>query len=515
VDAHGAEEEWAVSALQEASERAVADGDASRAIAYLRRAESGCSDARQRAAIRFALASAEWAISPEGAARHLPELVTDAHQGRLDSAAIGSLAYCLLWMGDTGRAAGILGMLDTHPHHIRFICPELAKQDRNSGRPVTGTDNDAAVILAERTLRERGLNDPTLASLTTAFMSLICEDMLDRSAFWCNALMQDSGVPYGGVLRKAVLTGFLAMIETRRGDLQDAENHARTALDMLTRKAWGVAIGAPLSSLLLTSIASGRQEDAAAWLRVPVPEEMFRTPYGLLYLYARGEYYLATACPQAALADFTDCGNRMVAWDLDQPGLVPWRTKAAEVYLAMGDNLKARELCRQQLAQAGSRYSRTRGISLRALALTSHPGKRTALLRESVEVLRDCGAWLELAYTFSELSNTHLALGEDSRAHWAARQARNLAERCGAQTLEMTLGKRDREPPEADNGAGVSLLDRLSDAERRVAVLAACGYTNIQIAHKLYITVSTVEQHLTRVYRKLEVAGRAELPVEI
>ena len=46
-------------------------------------------------------------------------------------------------------------------------------------------------------------------------------------------------------------------------------------------------------------------------------------------------------------------------------------------------------------------------------------------------------------------------------------------------------------------------------------MLAACGNTSIQIAHKLYITVSTVEQRLTRVYPKLGVSGRAELPVDI
>ena len=58
------------------------------------------------------------------------------------------------------------------------------------------------------------------------------------------------------------------------------------------------------------------------------------------------------------------------------------------------------------------------------------------------------------------------------------------------------------------------MLALLSDAEQRVAALAAYGYTNAQIAHKLHITVSTVEQHLTRVYRKLGVSGRAELPIE-
>ena len=61
----------------------------------------------------------------------------------------------------------------------------------------------------------------------------------------------------------------------------------------------------------------------------------------------------------------------------------------------------------------------------------------------------------------------------------------------------------------------VESLVRLSDAERRVAILAASGYTNSQISSMLYITVSTVEQHLTRVYRKLGVSGRENLPLEI
>ncbi len=51
----------------------------------------------------------------------------------------------------------------------------------------------------------------------------------------------------------------------------------------------------------------------------------------------------------------------------------------------------------------------------------------------------------------------------------------------------------------------------LSDAERRVAELAAHGLSNREIARKLYITVSTVEQHLTRVYRKLGVRRRVDL----
>ncbi len=51
----------------------------------------------------------------------------------------------------------------------------------------------------------------------------------------------------------------------------------------------------------------------------------------------------------------------------------------------------------------------------------------------------------------------------------------------------------------------------LSEAQRRVAELAALGHTNQEISRKLFITVSTVEQHLTRVFRKLGVDGRDQL----
>ncbi|MFJ5725459.1 AAA family ATPase [Streptomyces sp. NPDC093149] len=51
----------------------------------------------------------------------------------------------------------------------------------------------------------------------------------------------------------------------------------------------------------------------------------------------------------------------------------------------------------------------------------------------------------------------------------------------------------------------------LTEAERRVAVLAADGCTNRAIAARLYVTTSTVEQHLTRIYRKLCVKSRLDL----
>jgi DNA-binding CsgD family transcriptional regulator len=549
--AHRIGSRWAVAALREAAEQALAAGEGGRAVEYLMRAEDECADDRQRAAIIFALTRAEWPADPERAARHLPELVATARTGLLGGDCLEELAHYLLWMGDTGSAAEILtasGAGAAEPHGagprlllrspLDFLYPDAAGRVRaavqdavSPARSVAGSpeaspppaadrsEHEAMAAVAEGILAERSLSDPALACVTTALLGLIGLDAVDRAASWCDTLLRESDASRGSPLWRAVLTGFAAMIDLRRGDLPAAGEQARAALDMLSPKAWGVAIGGPLSSLLLSSVAGRDQEKAAACLRTPVPGAMSGTCYGLLYLYARGEYYLATGRPQAALADFSDCGRRMLAWGLDLPGLIPWRVKSAEAHVALGNHLEARELTREQLARTGVRLSRTRGISLRALALTSHPAKRTALLRESAEILRDSGARLELAYTFTELSNAHLALGEHGRAHWAARQARNLAERCGARTLANLPDGADADGrgscPDIGTGAGAGarLLPQLSDAEQRVAMLAAYGYTNGQIARKLYITVSTVEQHLTRVYRKLGVASRAELPI--
>ena len=51
----------------------------------------------------------------------------------------------------------------------------------------------------------------------------------------------------------------------------------------------------------------------------------------------------------------------------------------------------------------------------------------------------------------------------------------------------------------------------LTPAERRVAELAVSGLSNRDIAARLFVTVKTVEFHLSRVYRKLGASARGEL----
>jgi DNA-binding CsgD family transcriptional regulator len=51
----------------------------------------------------------------------------------------------------------------------------------------------------------------------------------------------------------------------------------------------------------------------------------------------------------------------------------------------------------------------------------------------------------------------------------------------------------------------------LTPQEREIAMLAATGLTNKQIAQRLFLSPRTVGAHLNRVYPKLGIASRAAL----
>ena len=51
----------------------------------------------------------------------------------------------------------------------------------------------------------------------------------------------------------------------------------------------------------------------------------------------------------------------------------------------------------------------------------------------------------------------------------------------------------------------------LTRQERKIAGLAVRGLSNKEIAEQLFLTVRTVEFHLSNVYRKLGIAGRRQL----
>ncbi|WP_190329508.1 helix-turn-helix transcriptional regulator [Streptomyces venezuelae] len=392
------------------------------------------------------------------------------------------------------------------------VTPELQGAGTLMQDLLHGGESDPAGVVdaAERSLNRYRLGPRTVAVHTAALATLTYRDRPHRAAAWCDGLIAQAG-ERNSPTWQAWFTAWRALIHLRQGDPAAARQRAATALDMLGPKGWGAAIGLPLAAAVQAASAVGDVDGASALLERPVAPEVFQTRTGLHYLAARGRYHLATGCHYAALCDFYACGTRMSSWGVDLPALESWRLGAAEAYLALGESLLARQLVDDQVTLPAPADGRTWGMTLRLRAATAPTPDRVELLDEAVAVLRGAGDVFELARAVAEQSAAVREAGETERARLLARKAQLLARRWGSTPPSLTgpppsagpLPSAVPPPPPLPGHAEPDA--ELTDAERRVAELAADGFTNREISRKLYVTVSTVEQHLTRIYRKLDV----------
>ncbi|TDT42691.1 regulatory LuxR family protein [Streptomyces sp. BK208] len=541
---------WAKEVLCDAAERHLAGHRLSDAHACLEAALRICGDDQDRVGIKALFTGTAWMLNPSISARHLGELATALRDGRLPDRHALPLAKFLLWHGRFDEAVEAVERLGegrpecdpaavaeiratrellatTYPDAVR---PPDARpgRSRHIGRAqddprvlgaaalahvlAHGPDDDA-VADAEAAMRTMRLSKSTQEWIVCAVSVLEFSDRLDAAVAWCDHWLEQARtrrVP----LWEAEFASLRARVALRQGDPPLARRLAQAALARVPAESWGVCIAGPLANLVQAATRTGDHDAASDYLEVPVPAGLFRSRFGLYFLQARGRFHLQTGRPYAALDDFTACGDLMRSWGFDQPTLVPWRSEAAHAHLAVGDVERARVLAGRELDLVGRQPSRARGIALRAVAACGPDEGRLALLTEAVTLLRGCGDRLELASALADLARVRVAAGQQEQARQDLRSAVRLATAAGALPLVRTLTARDatgREDASAASGpAGLALL---SDAERRVADLAARGHTNREIAGRLAVTPSTVEQHLTRVFRKLGVRTRQELPV--
>jgi DNA-binding NarL/FixJ family response regulator len=304
----------------------------------------------------------------------------------------------------------------------------------------------------------------------------------------------------------AMFCAIAAEIALRRGSLEVAATRAVAALKIIPVAELGVLAGVPLSTLLTAQTLQGKHDEAARTLALPVQDVMFETPFGLFYLLARGRHYVERGLAQVALDDFQAVGDLLDQWGMEQTGALPWRTEMAAAHLQLGDHEAAGRYAREQLRRIGpSGHLRVRGRTLRLLAATRELRRRPQVLREAVDVLHRSGDHFELASALAALHDAYTQLGEAGRARSVARKANSIKQAYLAEQPARRVGA-----PENPEETEVDML-MLSDAERRVATFAAEGLTNREIAGRLYLTTSTVEQHLTRIYRRLGVRSRVQL----
>lgn len=220
----------------------------------------------------------------------------------------------------------------------------------------------------------------------------------------------------------------------------------------------------------------------------------------------------ASGDPAAALRLFTDAGETFSAAG-GQGLLGGWRSGAAEAALALGENAQAQVLLLQEREAAQAAGSRLAESTARRLSarLAPDPGAQLAAHAAALELAEEAGAPLEIAAAQIEHGAAVRRHGSDQAARAMLREGLDLARRCDAPALAeaaatelRAAGARRIERPATGVGA-------LTPAERRVVEIAARSASNQDIARQLFLSVKTVETHLSSSYRKLGVRDRGAL----
>lgn len=533
---------WAVGLLQQAAEQALSEDGAGRAVSYLELAHEACEDPLRRAEIKLRLGAVTRRISVTDAERHVGDVLRALRTGHLDPANAGALGELLLTNGrlehprtllDQGRrpADGSQGgqqVTESHENLFRralHVGTRSARIDApGGGRPAGRAGSGILAWLGgghsgrrsqdvadtEGLLEITQLTDATFDLVVDAVWTLLGLGAVARALHWCDTFLRESAARnapgwetvFAAVRAEAALHG---------GDLDAAERDAHRSLALLPERHRSAFEGAVIARLVRVQVARGDRTEAAQLLSRPLADCLPDTVHWLHYLRARGQYYLATRQYDAALRDFHEVGGVAQRWGMDLPSLLPWRTDKAEVLLRLGDREEGLRLAAEQLALTRNGAPRIRGISLRLQGLASEPGARIALLKRAVVELNRADDTLELSRTLFDLADAYRQARQARQAATALRRARQLAESCGSQPPQDRIGATGAERAVERPVAQGPEWEHLSESERRVATLAAGGFTNREISERLHITMSTVEQHLTRVYRKLKINGREEL----
>jgi DNA-binding CsgD family transcriptional regulator len=317
----------------------------------------------------------------------------------------------------------------------------------------------------------------------------------------------------GNEAARSGLCFHLTQLECRAGDLPRASRYAREGHELASLSGNDQGVGILLNARALAAAYEG---EAATTLALAEEAMAATGQAGDAFFVIHHRVVLGFL--EASLADYAAVRRQLDGLQrlleemgVREPGVFPFQGDAVEAAVALGD-LGAAERLIRGLETQGRELDRPR---LLALAWRG----RGMLYAATGEVAKAAEAFVYALAEHERLelpierARTLLAQGVALRrarqkrsARAALEEAVGIFERLGArlwaERARSELARVGGRPPSRGE---------LTPTEQRVAELAAAGKANKEIAAELYVTVRTVETHLTRIYEKLGIRARGEL----
>jgi DNA-binding CsgD family transcriptional regulator len=305
---------------------------------------------------------------------------------------------------------------------------------------------------------------------------------------------------------RVTVVGTLGLLEWLAGNWQRALDHAAAAHEIAEQTQYQHGRGWEGRVKALVEVDLGRIDEArtSAERCIAFARQVSLEFFSIMSHAALGRLELALGDHRTADGYLRGLPGRLLASGMNDPTLPVW-ADAIETLVALGELEQAREYLEYYELHAqrlGSPWACAAAARCRGLLLAAQgdlDGSREAFERALAE-LEQHHYPLERGRTLLCLGTVRRQAGQKRAAREALEQALAIFEELGARLwAEKARGELRR------ISGRRAASEELTETELRVAELAAQGQTNKEIAAALFMGVSTVEMHLSRVYRKLGV----------
>jgi DNA-binding CsgD family transcriptional regulator len=228
---------------------------------------------------------------------------------------------------------------------------------------------------------------------------------------------------------------------------------------------------------------------------------------------ALGHLELSLGRPELALQTLGRAGGIATTMGLGEPAALPFLPDEAEALIGVGElDAGARRI--EWFERRGTDLGRTSALAA-AGRCRGRLLAETGMLSDALVALERSIAMYETLPLPFDLARTLLVLGTVRRRDRQKRPAREALDRALGlfQEFEAPIwAEQARDELSRVSGRRASFTE-LTEAEDRVVRLAASGLTNREISRALFMSVRTVEGHLSHAYAKLGLRSRTELAV--